>query len=65
MDSIAGFASEEEQEIVLQTVMGLEAFWRSETLKDDEKIWITKKEAYLLCSFIMGVLQKYYRSKEE
>ena len=60
MDSICGFADEEDQKIVLQTVMGLEAFWRNENVDDDEKIWITKKEAYLIWSFLYGLLHKLY-----
>ena len=60
MDSISGFADEEDQKIVLQTVMGLEAFWRNESVKDDEKIWITKKEAYLIWSFLYGLLHRLY-----
>ena len=60
MDSIAGIADEEDQKTVLQTIMGLEAFWKNENIKDNEKVWITKKEAYLLWSFIYGLLHKIY-----
>ena len=60
MDSIGGFADEEDQKIVLQNVMGLEAFLRNESVKDDEKIWITKKEAYLIWSFLYGLLHRLY-----
>ena len=57
--------SEEEQLVVLQTVVALEDFAHDESLKDDAKVWITKKEAYLLWSFIYGLLQKLYGSAEE
>lgn len=57
--------SEEEQKIVLQTVVALGDFARDESLKDDARVWITKKEACLLEGFIYGLLQKLYGSAEE
>lgn len=57
--------SEEEQLLVLRTVQALEDFSRDESLKDDAKVWITKKEAYLLWGFIYGLLQKLYGRAEE
>ena len=57
--------SEKEQLVVLQTVVALEDFSRDESLKDDAKVWITKKEACLLEGFIYGLLQKLYGSAEE
>ncbi len=57
--------SREEQVLILRTVQALEDFSRDESLKDDAKVWITKKEAYLLWSFIYGLLHKLYGSAEE
>ena len=65
MNNLAGIVNEEEQKIVLQTVVALEDFSRDESLKDDAKVWITKKEAYLLWSFIYGLLHKLYGSAKE
>ena len=57
--------SEEEQLVILQTVVALGDFARDESLKDDARVWITKKEACLLEGFIYGLLQKLYGSAEE
>jgi len=57
--------SKEEQMVILQTVVALGDFARDESLKDDAKVWITKKEACLLEGFIYGLLQKLYGSAEE
>ena len=57
--------SREEQLLILKTVQALEDFSRDESLKDDAKVWITKKEAYLLWGFIYGLLQKLYGRAEE
>lgn len=57
--------SKEEQVLILRTVQALEDFSRDESLKDDAKVWITKKEAYLLWGFIYGLLQKLYGRAEE
>lgn len=65
MNNLTGVVDEEEQKIVLQTVVALEDFSRDESLKDDAKVWITKKEAYLLWGFIYGLLQKLYGRAEE
>ena len=56
---------EEEQLVILQTVVALGDFAHDESLKDDAKVWITKKEACLLEGFIYGLLQKLYGSAEE
>jgi len=57
--------SEEEQLVILQTVVALGDFAHDESLKDDARVWITKKEACLLEGFIYGLLQKLYGSAEE
>lgn len=57
--------SKEEQLTILQTVVALGDFARDESLKDDARVWITKKEAYLLWGFIYGLLHKLYGSAEE
>lgn len=57
--------SKEEQVLILRTVQALEDFSRDESLAEDAKVWITKKEAYLLWGFIYGLLQKLYGSAEE
>ena len=57
--------SEEEQLLVLRTVHALEDFSRDESLKDDAKVWITKKEARLLWRFIHGLLHKIYDSRDD
>ena len=58
------FANEKEQELVLQTIGALEEFAKTE-LDDGAKVWITKKEAYLLVSFIFGILHRMYGSDED
>ena len=58
------FADEEEQKLVLQTIGALEEFAKTE-LDDGAKVWITKKEAYLLVSFIFGILHRMYGSDED
>ena len=55
----------EEQLLILRTVQALEDFSRDESLAEDAKVWITKKEAYLLWGFIYGLLHKLYGSAEE
>ena len=55
----------EEQQITLKTIQALEDFSRDESLDDDAKVWITKKEAYLLWSFIYGLLHKLYGSDSD
>ena len=50
----------EEQQITLKTIQALGDFGEDESLKDDDKVWITKKEAYLLWSFIYGLLHRIY-----
>jgi len=57
--------SKEEQLVILQTVVALGDFAHDESLKDDAKVWITKKEACLLEGFIYGLLHKLYGSAEE
>jgi len=58
------FADEEEQKLVLQTIGALEEFAKTE-LDDGAKVWITKKEAYLLVSFIFGILHRMYGSDQD
>lgn len=53
-------ADREEQQITLKTIQALGDFGTDKTLKDDAKVWITKKEAYLLWNFIYGLLHKAY-----
>ena len=50
----------EEQQITLKTIQALGDFGEDESLKDDDKVWITKKEAYLLWNFIYGLLHRIY-----
>ena len=50
----------EEQQITLKTIQALGDFGADESLKDDDRVWITKKEAYLLWNFIYGLLHRIY-----
>lgn len=63
--SSTSFADEEEQKLTLQTIGALEDFAKTESLGDDAKVWITKKEAYLLVSFIFGILHRMYGSDQD
>jgi hypothetical protein len=65
MNNLTGVVDEEEQKIVLQTVVALEDFSRDESLAEEAKVWITKKEARLLWRFIHGLLHKIYDSRDD
>ena len=62
--SVGGMADEEEMKLLLQTISSLEMFSRDESLEEDAKVWITKKEAHLIWSFIYGLLHRIYGSDE-
>lgn len=65
MSNLTSFIDEEEQRLTLQTISALEDFAKTESLNDDAKVWITKKEAYLLVSFIFGLLHRMYGSDQD
>lgn len=54
----------EDRDRLRDSLTGMYAFGRNEKVADDEKIWITKREAYLITDFIAWLIKRYYRDQD-
>jgi hypothetical protein len=56
--------TKEDHDRLRDSLTGMNAFGMNEKVADDEKIWITKREAYLITDFIAWLIKRYYRDQD-
>lgn len=55
---------QEEHNPLAEVLYGMYDFGRNEKIADDEKIWITKREAFLITDFIAWQARRYRCDKD-
>ncbi len=54
----------EDRDRLRNSLVGMHDFGRNEKIADDEKLWITKREAFLITDFVAWLIKRYYRDQD-
>ena len=54
----------EDRDRLMNSLAGMYDFGRNEMIADDEKLWVTKREAFLITEFVAWLIKRYYRDQD-